>query len=309
MVAAQSFAPGGWGPDEAFLDPSKGQLGASLESTHSSFETPCGAYAHFKITRYLLRVEGNPAYGDSMERVLYNTILGAKPILPNGTSFYYSDYAKTGRKVYYREKWPCCSGTFPQLAADYHISIYLRAPDGVYVNLFVPSTLNWAVGRAHCMLSQEHKYPFANIVYLRVAASQPVEYTLYVRIPAWTSNPALSVNGKRIPALVQPGTCAVIHRIWKTGDEVELKLPMALRLEPVDAQHLSLVALAHGPLVLLAVADSQPIFERTALLAAKARDNVTGDWTALSTVGQPVIFRPFMSIEDESYSTYVAVKS
>ena len=117
-------------------------MGDSLALTHASFETPCGAYGHFKITRYLMRVTKDSQYGDSMERILYNTVLGAWPIQPDGTSFYYSDYAATGKKVWYRQKWPCCSGTFPQLAADYHISTYLRSADGVYVNLFTPSQCN-----------------------------------------------------------------------------------------------------------------------------------------------------------------------
>ena len=147
LEKTQSFATGGWGPNEAFGEPGTGQLGDSLTTTHASFETPCGAYGHFKITRYLLRVTKDSRYGDSMERVLYNTILGAWPIQADGTSFYYSDYATTGKKVWYGDKWPCCSGTFPQLAADYHISTYLRSADGVYVNLFTPSSVQWSDAR------------------------------------------------------------------------------------------------------------------------------------------------------------------
>src|SRR5207249_6117954 len=86
MVQEQSYATGGWGPNEAFVEPGKGLLAASLGTTHASFETPCGAYGHFKITRYLLGVTEDSRYGDSMERVLYNPLAGAKPILPYGTS-------------------------------------------------------------------------------------------------------------------------------------------------------------------------------------------------------------------------------
>ena len=70
LQKTQSFATGGWGPNEAFGEPGTGQLGDSLGTTHASFETPCGAYGHFKITRYLLRVTKDAHYGDSMERVL-----------------------------------------------------------------------------------------------------------------------------------------------------------------------------------------------------------------------------------------------
>ncbi len=131
FVLEQSFATGGWGPDEAFCEPGSGTLGESLNTTHASFETPCGAYGHFKIARYLIRITGDSRFGDSMEKVLYNTILGAKPLQPGGFSFYYSDYNNDSSKVYYPQQWPCCSGTFPQITADYGISSYfplLRCP-------------------------------------------------------------------------------------------------------------------------------------------------------------------------------------
>lgn len=308
MVTEQSFATGGWGPSEGFVEVNKGQLGASLEKTHSSFETPCGSYAHFKITRYLLQSERDARYGDSMERVLYNTVLGAKPLLSDGSSFYYSDYAVPGKKVYHRDKWPCCSGTLPQVAADYHISIYLRAPDGVYVNLFAPSALTWTSDGARCKLVQQTNYPFADMVQMRFSTTKPTEQTLYVRIPAWISGtPVLAVNGKRVTERLEPGSFAALRRTWADGDRVELQLPMAFRLEQVDAQHPELVALVRGPLVLFAMGDSQPSFERSALMSA--RQSGAYEWSATSTGGQVILFRPFMNIRDESYSTYIALKA
>jgi hypothetical protein len=310
LRTTQSFATGGWGPDEDFREPGSGEIGESLSKTHSSFETPCGSYAHFKITRYLTRVTRDSRYGDSMERVLYNTILGAWPAQADGTSFYYSDYATTGKKVWYGQKRPCCSGTFPQLAADYHISTYLHSDDGVYVNLFTPSELQWNDGGGRCGLKQETKYPFESKIHIQVSGSQPKDYTLYLRIPHWaTPDPVISVNGQRVSDKVQPGTFAGIRRTWKEGDRVELELPTPLRLETVDANHPKLVALVQGPLVLFAVADSQPAFDRSALLQARPANNRSGDWLATSADGNDVTMRPFMNIDRESYSAYVLLKS
>jgi DUF1680 family protein len=108
---------------------------------------------------------------------------------------------------------------------------------------------------------------------------------------------------------VQPGTFAAIRRTWKDGDRIELELPMPLRLEPVDANHPTMVALVQGPLVLFAVADSQPTFDKNGLLQAKPTNNKAGDWTASTADGSNVTMRPFMSIDKESYSTYVLLKS
>ena len=143
LRTTQSFATGGWGPDEDFRVPGSGEIGESLIKTHSSFETPCGSYAHFKITRYLLRATKDSRYGDSMERVLYNCILGAKPIKEDGHGFYYSDYNNDGSKFYHPYKWHCCTGTFSQVTADYGISSYFNDGEGIYVNLYVPSRVKW----------------------------------------------------------------------------------------------------------------------------------------------------------------------
>ncbi len=309
LEKTQSFATGGWGPNESFGEPGTGQLGDSLSTTHASFETPCGAYGHFKITRYLLRVTKNPHYGDSMERVLYNTILGAWPIQADGTSFYYSDYANTGKKVWYGQKWPCCSGTFPQLAADYHISTYLRSPDSVYVNLYAPSSVQWTSGGAKLGLRQVTNYPLDNKIEIQVSASKPADYTLYVRIPAWAApQPTVMINGAAT-APVQPGTFAALKKTWKDGDRVEIELPMPLRLEPVDVNHPGFVALLRGPLVLMAIADSQPTFAEKSLLQAKPVNNPSGDWQAEAADGSRITMRPFMNIDKESYSTYVRLRS
>jgi hypothetical protein len=104
FVLEQSFATGGWGPDEAFRKPGTDELAKTLHSSHSGFETPCGAYGHFKVARYLMRVTGDSTYGDSMEAVLYNTILGARPIRSDCVSFYYADYNTDAPQVRLRSE-------------------------------------------------------------------------------------------------------------------------------------------------------------------------------------------------------------
>src|SRR5260370_11738136 len=106
--------PGAGGPDEMLRSPTSGDVTASLTKTHNSFETPCGSYAHFKVTRYLVRVTRDSRYGDSMERVMYNTVLGAKPMHSEGRAFYYADYNFAGKKVYSNHIFPSCPGPLPQ---------------------------------------------------------------------------------------------------------------------------------------------------------------------------------------------------
>lgn len=305
MVEKQSFATGGWGPDEMLRGPGSGDVAASLTNSHSSFETPCGSYAHFKLTRHLLRVTRDSRYGDSMERMMYNTILGAKPLSADGRTFYYSDYNFKGRKVYSAHRWPCCSGTMPQVAADYRINTYFRdLREGVYVNLYIPSTLRCTQEGANITLTQKSAYPFESVVRFDVKVSKSVEFPVNFRIPTWAQGASISVNGRRVQTPASPGSFATIHRRWNSGDLVEVDLPPTLRLEPVDAARLQTVALLFGPLVLFAITDAQPALTRRQLLAAKRTGQQT--W-AVETGGGPIKMVPFTAISEEPYSTYLSV--
>jgi DUF1680 family protein len=299
----QSFATGGWAPDEMFVSPVSGTLGESLTKTHNSFETPCGSYAHFKLTRHLLRVTGEARYGDSMERVMYNTVLGAKALQPDGRAFYYSDYNMAGSKVYYRNAWPCCAGTLPEVAADYRINTYFQTADGVLVNLYIPSTLKWRQKGVPFSLAQSGNYPFADQVQFDLTTAHRVEFSIAFRIPAWAGEEAsIQVNGKPVPTLITAGSFVSVHRTWKNGDRVLLTLPMSLRLEAVDEQHPDAVALLYGPLVLFAVTDLAPALTRAQLLSAMRTNTDGGEWSA-----GPLRLRSFPAIGEEKYSTYFNV--
>ncbi len=302
FVQEQSFATGGWGPDERFVKPGEGALAKSLTTTHSSFETPCGSYGHFKLTRNLLRITRDARYGDSMETVLYNTVLGAKPLQKNGDAFYYSDYNFAGSKGVARDKWPCCSGTLPQVAADFRISTYFH-DDDVFVNLYVPSVLRWKTRQTAVTVSQAHHYPADGLVQLTVASDGRRNFALHLRIPAWAGDDArITVNGEPYTGAVQGETFAALRRVWGRQDRVELSLPMRLRLQQVDAETPGTVALLRGPLVLFRMGESAgPLRERDLLSAEKVDGS---DWLVRSGSGG-VRFRPFAAISDEGYSTYV----
>jgi DUF1680 family protein len=310
MVQEQSYATGGWGPDEAFVVPGKGLLAESLGKTRSSFETPCGAYGQFKITRYLLRVTRDSRYGDSMEQVLYNTVAGAKPILPEGTSFYYSDYnSDAARKVYYKDKWPCCSGTFPQLAADYGISSYYQSKEGLYVNLFLPSRVSWIQSGTQCALTQKTSYPTSNTTQLELEMARPEKFSVYLRVPAWADTKTrISVNGKRAEGDVVAGKFFELSRTWKTGDRVELEIGMPLSLEPVDPENPQIVALRRGPLALFGVGNLPATFSRAQLLAAAAAAPSSENWLVQGDAGK-ITFRPFAAIGDEPYRLYHTLRA
>jgi len=301
ILQAQSFATGGWGPDETLQATGSSALYDSLTKTHHSFETPCGSYAHMKLTRYLLRATRDGRYGDSMERVMYNTVLGARPLKADGSTYYYSDYNFAGRRVYHDGNWACCAGTLPQVATDYGINSYLQEPGAVWVNLYIPSVLRWNVGASQIQMEQKGTYPLSDAVEFRVTTARPEMFELHLRIPAWSDGARISVNERAVPLEVMKGF-AVVRRTWKSGDVVELELPSKLRLEAIDGAHPEVVALMHGPLVLFAKTELQPAVTRKQVLGARRNGN--SEWV-IETDQVSITLVPFTEVGDAAYTTYL----
>jgi DUF1680 family protein len=239
-----------------------------------------------------------------MERVMYNTVLGAKPLLADGSTFYYSDYNFQGRKIYKRNRWPCCSGTLPQVATDYGINSYFHDNDGPYVNLYIPSTLRWTQEGTQVSLAQSSEYPFESAVRFDITVSRTTEFAIRLRIPIWAEGASIHVNGKALPAPVAVGKFATVRRSWKNGDRIELNLPLKMRLEAVDARHPQTVALLCGPQVLFAITDVPPVVTARQLLAA--RKSGPQSWQVETSVATMSML-PFTAIADQQYSTYLNV--
>ena len=322
MLDAQSYATGGWGPDEHFIEPGSGALGTSLVDCHRSFETPCGAYAHVKLTRYLLRITRDARYGDSMERIIYNTALGALPLQRDGRAFYYSDYSRRAQKVFHWDRWPCCSGTLPLLAADYAISLCFTDAQGLYVNLYAPARVTWQQAGVLCRLHMITDYPYDGLVSLALSLPGPLRFALRLRVPAWAATARVQVNGRRDATLCVPGEFAALDREWRPGDVIELELSLPLRVSSVDAQHPHTVALLAGPLVLMRMldatanaadaadaadpddpADAQMSVTASELLSAQRPTASAHEWQVQAR-SATLAFRPFMDIEDEPYRVY-----
>ncbi len=244
----QVYATGGFGPDEELMPPD-GSLGESLDTKSATFETGCGSWAIFKLSRYLMSFTGQAKYGDWVEKMFYNGIGGGLPMQPDGHTFYYSDYRVGGGTKVYREdqKWCCCSGTYSQAIADYHNLIYLHDNDALYVNLFVPSEVTWK----GITLTQETSYPESQTSTLTVRSEGAKQLPLRIRIPGWCKGASLSVNGQRQSVSCSPGAWATLDRKWSSGDKISIELPMEILYAPVDEQHPKRIALVYGPTVLV----------------------------------------------------------
>ncbi len=284
----QVYATGGFGPGEKLMPPD-GSLGGALDTRADTFETTCGSWAIFKMSRYLLSFTGEAKYGDWAEKMLYNGIGAALPLQPDGRTFYYSDYrVGAGLKVYRDDQWwSCCSGTYPQAIADYHNLIYFHDNSSLYVNLFVPSEVFWNGVR----LTQNTSFPESPTSNLTIYTPDAARFTLRVRIPAWCYGASVSVNGAKQNVACNPGSWATVERKWNSGDRVSIDLPMQLACVPVDPQHPNRVATVYGPVVLvrrveaLSAGSPSALAKRTESGSFRRKHSVDDEFVPFYSVG------------------------
>jgi DUF1680 family protein len=303
FMEPQRFASGGWGPEEQFVPLHQGKLAASLKTSTAHFETPCGSFADMKLARYLTRFTGAPVYGDGLERTLYNTMLATRLPDSDGDYPYYSNYGGDAEKLYYQKKWPCCSGTLVQGVADYVQGLYFHDDTALMVNMYAGSEVRWDRPGGAVEVVQETDYPATDHIRLTVRKPGNGRFALKLRIPAWTRNASLRVNGTSQP--VTPGTLATVARTWKAGDVVELTLPQPLRTLPIDDQNPNLAAVMRGAVMYVGLNPWAGIGDQAIALPAVLEPMPGQNQSYRAHVGgRDLVFVPYFNVDTERYNTY-----
>jgi len=206
-------------------------------------------------------------YADELERVLYNNILNGVSL--SGDHYYYQNPLDG----HYLNRWewhgcPCCPPMFLKFLGALPNYIYASDDEGIYINQFIGSDALLNLNGINIQITQRTQYPWNGEVRLTLKLDTPSEFSLYARVPGWArciENPGdlyhsksksndkvtLEINGQSIPVELERGY-ACIKRIWKTGDEITINIPMPVRRiyahEEVEADQ-GRVALQRGPLV------------------------------------------------------------
>jgi DUF1680 family protein len=219
----------------------------------------CAAVGNALWNWRMLQVTGEAKYADVLERTLYNAVLAGVSL--DGTRFFYTNTLRQLdtmpaplRWSRSREEWIscyCCPPNVARTVAQVNTYAYGRSDRGVWVHLFGGGTLDTTLpdGR-RVTLKQETDYPWDGRVMLAMESAPEGEVSLFLRVPGWADGATLAVNGKPVAATV--GRYAEVRRAWKTGDVIELTLPMRPRLveaHPLVEEARNQVAVIRGPLV------------------------------------------------------------
>ena len=258
----------------------------------------CATYNMLKLTRKLFMFDQRAELMDYYEQGLYNHILASVaedspantyhvPLRP-GSIKRFGNADMTG--------FTCCNGTALESSTKLQNTIYFKSEDNdaLYVNLYVPSTLDWT--EKDVKVEQATSFPYEDKTKLTIEGEG--EFDLNVRVPSWaTKGFFVKINGKEQKVQAEPGSYLTLHREWEDGDTVVLQMPFAFHLEPVMDQQ-NIASLFYGP-VLLAAQESEPRTEwrKVSLDAQDLGKTIQGDPEKMHFQINGVEFKPF-------YDTY-----
>jgi DUF1680 family protein len=241
-----SYVIGGNADREYFFEPDT----VALHLTESTCEH-CNTYNMLKLTRQLYSWQPDGALFDYYERAHLNHVLSAQNPATGGFTYMTPMMSGTARGYSQpgEEAFWCCVGSGMESHAKHGDSIFWEGDDTLFVNLYIPSSVQWQAKGVAATIDTE--YPFKPDVRFTLDAVKQGKFALALRIPAWTGGRAqITVNGAPVPSGATNGY-AFIERRWKKGDVVALHLPLDLRLEPAPGSD-DVVAVVRGPLVLAA---------------------------------------------------------
>ena len=264
VVQHHSFASGGHGKDEYFGPPDR--LSDMIDGR--TCET-CNVYNMLKLTRLLFALQPDAHYADYHERALFNHILAS--IDPEDGRVCYMVPVGRGVQHEYQDmfqSFTCDVGTGMESHALHGDGIYYENGDTLWVNLYAPSTAQWAAAGAR--LAMDTGFPEGETAKLLWTLKAPKEFTLALRRPYWAGDGfAIRLNGEpvRLEGQATAGdsqpprgrrqygypyrvsSYVELKRIWRTGDTVEISLPKSFGVEPLP-DNPRRASVVWGPLVL-----------------------------------------------------------
>lgn len=226
----------------------------------NQYNETCANIGNGMFNYRMLSLSGDAKYADIVERVAYNCLNASVDL--KGENWFYCNPLKwegvPGEGHHTGLRWRtnncyCCPPSVARTTAKLHNWVYSLSDDGLCVHLYGGSVLTTTLADGSpIQLTQQTDYPWDGKVTLTVKDSGAKAFAMRLRIPGWTENASLEINGKPYSGVVRPGTYTKISRRWKAGDVIELTLPMPIRLMVANPNVKNLrnkVAVMRGPLV------------------------------------------------------------
>lgn len=249
LVNRKMYVTGGVGSRE-----SGEAIGEPYElPNEQAYTETCAAIGNYMWNWRMLMLTKEARFADTLERALYNGVLSGVSL--SGDLYFYrnplSSLGRTERRPWYSTT--CCPPNIQRTVASLPGYFYSTSTEGLWVHLYHNSQLDWRLEDGHKIrVVQQTDYPWNNTVDLTLTPESTTRFSLFLRIPAWSSRAQLSINGAAAQDIPKPGSYLGLARTWQPGDRVRLifTMPVALvEANPRVREDFGRLAVTRGPLV------------------------------------------------------------
>ena len=220
------------------------------KQTRPTFHTmeTCVMTTWMKVNYDLLRLTGKLKYADNIELTYYNALMASTRFGGSEISKYSPLQGSRGdQDKQCGMNINCCSANGPRGYMMMPRFAVMTSANEVYMNLYTDLSASFDLpSKNKITLEQKTSYPEGDKIQFTINPDKSEEFTISLRIPAWSTQNSLLVNGKKVDKVITPGTYAKITRQWKRGDQIELQLDLRGRLVKLNGYS----ALLRGPIAL-----------------------------------------------------------
>jgi len=221
----------------------------------SAYCETCAAIAMVFWNHRMNLLFGDAKYMDVVERSMLNGALTG--ISLSGDRFFYvNPLASEGN--HHRVEWfdtSCCPTNIVRFLPSIGGYLYAITKQGLAINLYTSGKSSFKLSHGNQVeLNMQTEYPWDGAVGIEVQLEKNEAFPISMRIPGWCRSYKASVNGQVIPIAdlrIEKGYL-VLDRLWKSGDQIEFVMEMAVQVvrsrQEVEANR-GRLAIQRGPLV------------------------------------------------------------
>lgn len=221
----------------------------------------CAAVGFVLWNWRMLSITGEARFADMLELSLYNAVLAS--ISLDGREFFYTNPLARVKTLPFELRWSrhrepyiscfCCPPNIVRTIAETAAYAYSMSDEGVWVNLYGGNVLDTHLpDGSEIKLHQQTDYPWEGTVQITLESTPAKEFSLFLRVPGWAENAAVTVNGKAPVERPESGRYFEIRRAWSGQDRVELVLPMPVQMleaHPLVEETRNHLAVRRGPII------------------------------------------------------------
>jgi uncharacterized protein len=266
----------------------------------------CVSHNTQKLTSTLFSWSADPKFAGTYMNTFYNSVMALQSA-HTGAYVYHLPLGSPQKKVFLKHNdYRCCNGSSIETFASLQSSIYYHNDSTLWVNLFVPSKVNWI--KQNIVLEQTGNFPANSSVEFTLSAKKKSAFALKLLVPAWAGKADIYINNEKQDITIRPDSYITLNREWKNNDKIRLVFHYDFYVKPMPDDK-NVIAIFYGPMLLA--------FETASELILKGDvDGILNNLSVtennrtfqLNNNGKKYTLRPLYDIEAESYGVYATIR-